>query len=87
MEIWGSKGKLSTGRIFTAPADYTAKILIENNNNYTKTIEISPENQFAKSLIYFSNCINDETLRIFEYKANINQAFHIEKFKKLSYGN
>lgn len=86
LEIWGSKGKLSTGRIFTAPADYTAKILIEKNNE-TKTVEIAPENQFAKSLIYFSNCINDEKRRIFEYNANINQAFHIEKFKKLSYGN
>lgn len=86
LEIWGSKGKLSTGRIFTAPADYTAKILIEKNNE-TKTVEIAPENQFAKSLIYFSNCINDEKWRIFEYNANINQAFLIEKFKKLSYGN
>lgn len=86
LEIWGSKGKLSTGRIFTAPADYTAKILIEKNNG-TKTVEIAPENQFAKSLIYFSNCIDDKKMRIFEYNANINQALHIEKFKKLSYGN
>jgi NDP-hexose-3-ketoreductase len=84
LEIWGSLGKLSTNRIFTAPSDYTVKLLIEKNNE-TEIIEIVPENHFVKSLIHFSNCISDYMLRVDEYKANLNQALLLDNFKKLSY--
>lgn len=83
LEIWGSKGKISTNRIFTAPADYTCNIILEKNNQ-SKTIEIPPENQFVKSLQYFSKCIGDTKLRLEEYKVNINQSLLVEKFKNLS---
>ena len=84
LEIWGSLGKLSTNRIFTAPSDFTVKLMIEKYNE-SEIIEIVPENHFVKSLIHFSNCINDSMLRIDEYKANLNQALLLDNFKKLSY--
>jgi predicted dehydrogenase len=81
LEIWGSSGKIFTNRIFTAPPDYTCKILIENNNKL-RNIELLPENQFAKCLLFFSKCINDSISRTEEYKANINQSLLVENFKK-----
>jgi predicted dehydrogenase len=84
LEIVGSKGKITTNRIFTAPPDYTCKIFIEKNNQ-SRTFEISPENQFVKSLQHFSKCVSDTKLRLDEYKVNINQSLLVEKFKKLSY--
>jgi predicted dehydrogenase len=83
LEILGSKGKITTNRIFTAPPDYTCKILVEKNNQ-SRTFEIPPENQFVKSLLFFSKCIDDSNLRIELYKANIIQSLLIEKFKIMS---
>ena len=83
MEILGSKGKVFTNRIFTAPPDYTCKIILEKNNQ-PNIFEIPPENQFVKSLLFFLKCIEDSNLRTEQYHANIIQASLVEKFKNMS---
>jgi NDP-hexose-3-ketoreductase len=83
LEILGTKGKITTNRIFTAPPDYTCKIIIEKNNQ-PNIFEIPPENQFVKSLLFFLKCIEDSNLRTEQYHANITQSSLVEKFKIMS---
>ena len=80
VELFGSKGKISTNRIFTAPSDYRPQILIENGKK-KKLIEIEESNHFVNMLLFFNDCIYSKELRMKEYESNINQARLIEEFK------
>ena len=80
VELWGSKGKISTNRIFTSPPEYKPQILLENNKG-SKIIEIEASNHFLNMLLYFYDNIFTQELREKEYVENINQARLIEEFK------
>jgi predicted dehydrogenase len=80
VELWGSKGKISTNRIFTAPPGYKPKILLENNNG-SKIIEVEASNHFVNMLSYFYKNMFNRQLRENEYDQNNNQARLIEELK------
>jgi dTDP-3,4-didehydro-2,6-dideoxy-alpha-D-glucose 3-reductase len=84
IEIWGSKGKLSTNRIFTAKADYNPVINIETAEGLVEK-ELPPDNAYKNMLQHFSNVIADPALREYEYIQNKNQARLIDEFRKQAF--
>jgi len=83
LEILGSKGKLSTNRIFTAPPAYSPEVIIETEQGLQK-IAIEPDNHYQKMLKHFYDCIQSHELRVEEYQQNIHQSRLIEEFKKIA---
>lgn len=80
LEIWGSKGCITTGRILTAPAGFvpTADIRIGNE---TETIELSADDTFSKSIKKFCECVRDDAVRKNNYKAIIKQAEMVDEVR------
>jgi NDP-hexose-3-ketoreductase len=79
LEIIGSKGILSTQRIYTAPPNYGVEIIIEKNNE-KKIVTLPFENHYIKMLNYFYLCIDTTSLKNAEYIENKLQAKLIEQF-------
>ena len=82
LELWGSKGKLATNRIFTAPPNYQPQIILETNKG-TENIDLPEDNHFKNILSYFHKSIIEPSLAESEYQQNILQAELIESFKKI----
>jgi len=73
LELWGSKGRIYTNRIFTAPPNYSPEICIESNGEIKK-IKVAPNNHFEEMLIHFSILIKTKKNLSDEYSQNINQS-------------
>ena len=80
LEVWGSKGYLSTGRIFTAPAGLVPAAEIRVGNE-TETVTLSADDTFVKSVLKFCKCASDDDERINNYKALIKQAELVDEVK------
>lgn len=80
LELWGSKGKLSTNRIFTAPPNFEPTILLETPQG-SKEIKLPSDNHFEKVLIHFHNLSNHPEEANKEYSQNILQAQLIEQLR------
>lgn len=82
LELWGSKGKLSTGRIFTAPPSHVPIIELETQSA-KEMISLQPDHHFKNMLVYFCNLIRsgDPQKLDKEYKQNVNQARLIDESK------
>lgn len=83
IEIWGSKGKLTAPRIFTAAPGFETEIILENAGGIEK-IAAGADNHFKNMLLYFSNLIKQPNIASQEYADNINQSRLLEKFKTLA---
>lgn len=59
-EIWGSKGKITSTRAFTAKADFNPTIILEKQG-YNKEIELSKDDHFGNMISYFINLIETNT--------------------------
>lgn len=82
LEIWGSKGIITTQRILTAPPDYTPTYNIKRN----QTIEertLHEDDTFFKSLQQFKSCINSADVRESNYRRIQRQADLIDQFNKI----
>lgn len=81
LEIWGSLGCLSTGRIFTAPTGFVPEVLITKGNE--KEIRTLPsDDTFKKSIQLFSECIQNENSRMNNYNNILQQALLLDEFIK-----
>ncbi|MDA7929271.1 Gfo/Idh/MocA family oxidoreductase [Akkermansiaceae bacterium] len=78
LELWGSKGRLTTNRVFTAPAGYVAEILIESGMD-KEVVTVEPANHFEQMLKHFHELASGGAGREDEYLQNINQARLIEE--------
>ncbi len=88
LEIWGSKGKLSTNRIFTAPIGYAPEVLLEVGKD-SQVIKLESDNHFRNMLLHFHElCCKDDTSqkKNIEYKQNENQARLIDELKSKANG-
>ena len=83
LEVWGSTGCLTTGRVLTAPADFIPTATIRKGNE-EKTIDLPADDAFLKSIKHFVKCIKDEKVREERYRIIIKQAELIDEFKRLS---
>lgn len=72
LEIWGSKGYLSTKRVFTPTAEMQTQIII--NNAEERIICVQPDDQFLHSAEFFAACVQDEKKRKDHYKTIEHQA-------------
>lgn len=79
-ELWGSKGKMSSNRIFTAPPGYCPEVSIETQAGVS-VIKLETDNHFLNMLKHFFLCIKDESLRNHEYLHNNIQARLLNEFK------
>lgn len=80
VEIIGTKGKLSTNRIFTAHKDVIPVMRLETSEG-AQDIELPKDDHFKKMLQYFYKLINAQDLREKEYSGNINQARLLNEIK------
>lgn len=83
LEVWGSKGCLSTGRILTAPVGFTPTATIRNGNE-DRLVDLPEDDAFLKSIKHFLKCICDEQTRMANYRSIVGQAALVNQFKKLS---
>ena len=83
VEFWGSTGKLTATRIFTAPPGFEPTLLLESAKD-TSTIKIPADDHFSNVLLHFHSLVSDPCHAAEEYDHNINQARLIEEFKNRS---
>lgn len=81
LQVWGSKGMLTTGRIFTAPAGFAPTAVIETDGN-RKEIPLSADDTFFKSISQFAECIERPEEREQNYREIMKQAELVEEFRK-----
>jgi dTDP-3,4-didehydro-2,6-dideoxy-alpha-D-glucose 3-reductase len=79
LEILGSRGKLYTNRLFTAPPGFETDIILETTTQ-KQLIKIPSDNHFNNLLLYFHKLIQSPDLADGEYIQNVNQARLIEEF-------
>ena len=82
LEIWGSKGRLYTNRIFTAPDGYSPTVCIERQEG-TETITLEPDSHFRHSIERFRDEIGDADLRAAMYDQILVQARLVEDMRRL----
>lgn len=84
LELWGSRGKLTAGRIFTAPPGFEPGIELETSEG-KQTISPGADNHFRNMLIHVHTLVNDSFQAKDEYEQNINQARLLEECKRLAH--
>lgn len=80
LEVWGSKGCLTTGRVLTAPVGFKPTVTIRKGNDEVD-IELPADDAFLNSMNHFIECIMDEDKRKENYAVINKQAKMIEEFK------
>lgn len=83
IEIWGSKGTITSNRIFTAPAGFEPEYIIKKNQAY-ETRKLPVDDAFRKSIEQFEACIKDEVFRENEYKLVGTEAKLLTDFKDMA---
>ena len=80
-EIWGSKGKITATRAYTAKADFAPTVILEKQGVF-KEIVLEPDDHFRNMLLYFNQMVKD---RNFEPELDniLTQAKLIDQVKKL----
>jgi dTDP-3,4-didehydro-2,6-dideoxy-alpha-D-glucose 3-reductase len=82
IEVVGTKGKISTNRIFTAPPSLEPIYRHESQDSICDIV-LEPDNAYVNMLKYFYQCIYNDDLKNQEYIGNIKQAQLLDQFKKL----
>ena len=83
LEVWGSKGCLTTGRVLTSPAGFVPTVTIRKGND-DEARELPADDAFKKSIEHFYDCINDEAVRTENYKVIQKQADLVDQFRKMA---
>lgn len=79
IEIWGSKGTITSGRILTAPAGFAPSYTIKKNQDI-ETRPLAADDAFLKSIQRFVDCIESEQTRKEEYELLSKQEQFVEEF-------
>lgn len=83
IEIWGSKGTITSNRILTAPSCFIPTYTIKRNQVF-ETRELPADDAFLKSINRFSACLENEKTRLENYQLLHDQEVLVEQFKSLS---
>ena len=83
-EIWGSKGKLTAHRAFTAGPQVKPKVSLEKQNEYEE-FDLEPDNHFVNLHNAFYDRIQAGDFED-EHQAMITQAKLLDQFKSLAHG-
>ena len=79
IEIWGSKGTITSGRILTAPAGFTPSYIIKRNQDI-ETRPLAADDAFLKSIYRFIACVEDKETRTEEYNLMLKQEQLVNEF-------
>ena len=83
VEIWGSKGTITSNRILTAPEGFVPTYTIKKNQDY-ETRDLPADDAFLKSIQRFVSCVNDNYARKENFQILHRQESLVEQFKELS---
>lgn len=83
IEIWGSKGTITSNRILTAPAGFVPTYVIKKNQDF-ETRELPADDAFYKSILRFIDCVENGNIRKENYQLLLIQETLVEQFKNLS---
>ena len=83
VEIWGSKGTITSNRILTAPEGFVPTYTIKKNQEF-ETRNLPEDDAFLKSIQRFIRCVNDKSVRHENYDVLHLQESQVEHFKDLS---
>ena len=83
LEVWGSKGALKTGRVFTAPAGFIPTMTIKKNTAAWER-PLPADDAFRKSIEYFVRCMTDKEARKESCRAILKQAQLVEQFHEMA---
>jgi hypothetical protein len=85
LEIWGSAGMLTTGRVLTVPDGFVPEAVIRKGNNEER-ITLPADDAFAKSIDHFRQCIGEPGKREGNCKEILWQASLVDEFIAKSSG-
>lgn len=83
IEIWGSKGTITSNRILTAPSGFEPEYTIKKNQDF-ETRKLPVDDAFRKSIELFGKCIVNDDVREKEYKFVGTEAGLLNDFKKIA---
>lgn len=83
LEVWGSKGVITTGRVLTAPVGYTPTVIVRKGNVDEERF-LPMDDSFKKSIEHFLKCIQSNTLREKNYEEILKQADMVDCFRKMA---
>ena len=83
IEVWGSKGTLTSGRILTAPVGCVPDYTVKQNQEYRKFF-FSEDDAFYKSILRFSECVSDPKTRKENYSIIMKQSALVQQFREIS---
>ena len=83
LELWGSKGKITATRIFTAPPGYSPAIIVETADG-KETISVEPDHHFKNMLLHFHHLVTTGEGLEAEYEQNIQQARLLEAINEVA---
>ncbi len=83
VEIWCSKGTLTSGRVLTAPTGFVPTCTIKKNQEF-ETRNLPADDAFLKSILRFGQCVNNEAVRVENYTLIEHQEALVDKFRELS---
>lgn len=72
VEVWGSTGYISTGRVYSPPADLVTDICVKTTEE--RHIQVEPDDQFQHSAEFFADCIENEKKRRSNYQMILAQS-------------
>lgn len=82
IEIWGSKGTITSNRILTAPEGFVPSYTIKKNQDI-ETRELPADDAFLKSILLFNTCTSCKCTRIQNYKTILRQSELLDMFLSL----
>ncbi len=82
VEIWGSKGTITSNRILTAPEGLVPSYIIKKNQDI-ETRNLPADDAFYKSILRFVDCVNNDNTRQKNYNILNRQATLLTEFLNL----
>lgn len=83
VEVWGSKGTITSNRILTAPDGLVPTYLVKKNQSFEERY-LPADDAFLKSIMRFVNCIENGKTRHNNYLSIHIQEDLIEQFRRMA---
>ena len=81
LEPWGSKGRLTTGRIYTTPDGFVPTALIETGAG-SRSIELASCDAFEESIKMYLRAVDDDSVRADMAQELVRQAEFVDAVRK-----
>lgn len=81
LELWGSKGRLTTGRIYTTPDGFVPTALIETGAG-SRSIELASCDAFEESIKMYLRAVDDDSVRADMAQELVRQAEFVDAVRK-----